>query len=101
MDAQIHDLPFDPATLQGVSEKLLRSHHQNNYSGAVKRLNSIRAQLREPALASAPGSHVNGLKCEELIAMHGRAQGLNARFLVGGSDGWQAAGRPLADKPKG
>ena len=28
-------------------------------------------------------------------------QGLNARFLVGGSDGWQAAGRPLADKPKG
>ena len=30
MDAHIHDLPFDPATLQGLSEKVLRSHHQNN-----------------------------------------------------------------------
>ena len=43
MDAHIHDLPFDPATLQG----------------------------------------------------------LNARFLAGGIDGWQAAGRPLVEKPKG
>ena len=68
MDARIHDLPFDPATLKGLSEKLLRSHHQNNYSGAVKRLNSIRTQLQEPGFASAPGFHVNGLKREELIA---------------------------------
>ena len=43
MDAHIHDLPFDPATLKG----------------------------------------------------------LNARFLAGGIDGWQAAGRPLVEKPKG
>ena len=43
IDAHIHDLPFDPATLQE----------------------------------------------------------LNARFLAGGIDGWQATGRPLADKPKG
>ena len=28
-------------------------------------------------------------------------QGLNARFLAGGIDGWQAAGRPLVEKPKG
>ena len=28
-------------------------------------------------------------------------QGLNARLLAGGIDGWQASGRPLAEKPKG
>ena len=28
-------------------------------------------------------------------------KGLNARFLAGGIDGWQAAGQPLAEKPKG
>ena len=33
-------------------------------------------------------------------AMRLRAQGLNARFLAGGIDGWQAAGQPLAEKPK-
>jgi len=68
MDARILDLPFDAASLKGLSEKLLRSHHQNNYSGAVKRLNAIRAQLRELPFAAAPGFQLNGLKREELIA---------------------------------
>jgi Fe-Mn family superoxide dismutase len=68
MDARIHDLPFDAASLKGLSEKLLRSHHQNNYGGAVKRLNAIRAQLRELPFAAAPGFQLNGLKREELIA---------------------------------
>lgn len=30
-------LPFDPKTITGPSEKLLVSHHDNNYVGAVKR----------------------------------------------------------------
>jgi Fe-Mn family superoxide dismutase len=68
MDARIHDLPFDPAALRGLSDKLLRSHHQNNYGGAVKRLNAIRAQWRELAFAAVPGFQLNGLKREELIA---------------------------------
>ena len=68
MNALIHDLPFDPAGLNGLSEKLLRSHHQNNYSGAVKRLNAIRGRLREMPFATAPGFDLNGLKREELIA---------------------------------
>jgi Fe-Mn family superoxide dismutase len=68
MDARILDLPFDPATLDGLSEKLMRSHHQNNYGGAVKRLNAIRARLAEMPLASSPGFELNGLKREELIA---------------------------------
>jgi Fe-Mn family superoxide dismutase len=46
----------------------VRSHHQNNYSGAVKRLNAIRAELAASDFGSTPGFHLNGLKREELIA---------------------------------
>ena len=68
MNIAIQALPFDPATLNGLSEKLVRSHHQNNYSGAVKRLNAIRAELGETPFASKPGFALNGIKREELIA---------------------------------
>jgi Fe-Mn family superoxide dismutase len=68
MDARIQEMSFDAAGLPGLSEKLLRSHHQNNYGGAVKRLNAIRAQLRALDAATAPGFQLNGLKREELIA---------------------------------
>ena len=68
MDVRIQELPFDAAALQGLSERLLRSHHQNNYGGAVKRLNAIRAQLRACAAGTRPGFELNGLKREELIA---------------------------------
>ena len=47
MDALIQPLPFDGAALNGLSAKLIASHHQNNYGGAVKRLNAIRAQLAQ------------------------------------------------------
>jgi len=68
MAALVHDLPFDPATLPGLSEKLLRSHHQNNYAGAVKRLNAIRGELAGISVATVPGYQLNGLKREELVA---------------------------------
>lgn len=61
-------LPFDPKTITGLSEKLLVSHHDNNYVGAVKRLGAIGGQLAAIDPASAPGFLVNGLKREELIA---------------------------------
>jgi len=60
-------LPFDAAKLRGLSERLLRSHHENNYTGAVKRLNLIQQQLgRLPG--DAPPYQVGSLKREELIA---------------------------------
>ena len=67
-DYEIKKLPFDPAKVKGLSEKLLQSHWANNYSGAVKRLNAIDAQLAGLDFASAPVFVVNGLKREELIA---------------------------------
>jgi len=68
MDARIMDLPFDANALRGLSEKLLRSHHQNNYGGAVKRLNAIRSELAGMPFATAAGFQINGIKREELVA---------------------------------
>jgi len=61
-------LPFDPKAVPGLSEKLLTSHHDNNYVGAVKRLGAIRAAFAKLDPAAAPGFEINGLKREELIA---------------------------------
>ena len=68
MDALIQPLPFDGAGLHGLSAKLIASHHQNNYGGAVKRLNAIRSRLATMPFATAAGFEINGLKREELIA---------------------------------
>src|SRR5215831_12418133 len=42
--------------------------YENNYGGAVNRLNAITAQLAELDFVKAPGFVINGLKREELIA---------------------------------
>jgi superoxide dismutase, Fe-Mn family len=65
---QIKPLPFEPSSIKGLSEKILVSHHQNNYGGAVRRLNAITAELAKLDWATAPNYLVNGLKREELIA---------------------------------
>jgi len=63
-------MPFDPSAIKGLSAKLLTSHHDNNYTGAVKRLNAIAAQLKTLDWATAPNFTINGLKREELVAMN-------------------------------
>ncbi len=68
MTYQIKPLPFDPRAIKGFSEKILMSHYENNYSGAVKRLNAIIAQLAELDFEKTPIFTINGLKREELIA---------------------------------
>ena len=70
MSYQVKPLPFDPKSISGISEKDLVSHYENNYGGAVKRLNAIGAQLAELDFAKAPNFVINGLKREELIAMN-------------------------------
>jgi superoxide dismutase len=61
-------LPFDPKRIKGMSERLIVSHYENNYAGAVNRLNAIAAQLASLDFAAAPVFVINGLKREELIA---------------------------------
>jgi|GEM_PF-816080 len=68
MSYAMKPLTFNPAKLTGLSEKLILSHYENNYGGAVKRLNAIGAQLQSSDFATAPVFVINGLKREELIA---------------------------------
>ena len=63
-------LACDPAKLKGLSEKFIVSHYENNYGGAVKRLNAITEQLQALDFAKASVFAINGLKREELIAMN-------------------------------
>ncbi len=68
MSVEIRALPIDPTSLRGLSERLIVSHHENNYSGAVKRLNAIRGKLAELDYSNETGFLINGLKREELVA---------------------------------
>ena len=58
-------LPFDPKKLPGLSEKLLVSHHDNNYAGAVKNLNGVEQALSKVA-RDTPGFTVAGLEAAKL-----------------------------------
>lgn len=58
-------LPFDPKKLRGLSERLIVSHHENNYGGAVKNLNAVEEELAR-VTRDTPGFIVSGLKEREL-----------------------------------
>ena len=61
----IQPLPFDPKKLSGFSEKLLVSHHDNNYAGAVKNLNKVETELSQVG-PDTPGFIVSGLEAAKL-----------------------------------
>ncbi len=58
-------LPFDPKKLRGISEKLIVSHHENNYGGALRNLNKVEAALATVS-KDTPPFVVAGLKEREL-----------------------------------
>jgi Fe-Mn family superoxide dismutase len=70
MPYTIKPLGCDPARVKGMSERLIVSHYENNYCGAVRRLNLIEEQLASLDHSNASGFLINGLKREELIAMN-------------------------------
>lgn len=70
MPYELKPLSCNPGTITGMSEKIIVSHHENNYGGAVKRLNAIEAQLAELDWATAPVFVINGLKREQMVAMN-------------------------------
>lgn len=63
---KIKSLPFNPARLQGLSEKLIVSHHENNYGGALKNLNKVQGQIAELP-KDAPPFLIGALKERELM----------------------------------
>ena len=64
---QIHCRPW---TLNGLSLKLIESHYENNYGGALRRLNAITEQLEALDFGAAPAYVLNGLKREQLVALN-------------------------------
>jgi len=109
-------LPFDPKKLTGISEKLITSHHDNNYVGAVKALNIVEQHLAEAVKNNDIPAYIYGeLKREELlrtgsVVMHekyfanlggsGKADG-TARKLVeqawGSYEAWDAEFRKIGN----
>ena len=70
MRYQLKQIYCRPWLLLGLSPKLLESHYENNYGGALRRLNAISEQLASLDFASTPGHVINGLKREELVALN-------------------------------
>jgi Fe-Mn family superoxide dismutase len=102
-------LPFDPAKLRGLSEKLIRSHHENNYTGAVKALNAVEQRLAAMLNDKELPAYIYGdLKREELVrtgsvVLHeiyfgnlggdGKAAGdvlASIKQIFGSYEGWEA-----------
>ena len=90
----IKPLACDPTRITGMSERLIVSHYENNYGGAVNRLNAITAQLADLDFATASVFVINGLKREELIAANSMI--LHEIYFDGLGGGAKASG-PLAD----
>ncbi len=70
MRYQLKQIYCRPWTLSGLSLKLIESHYENNYGGALRRLNAITEQLESLDFAKTPGYVINGLKREELVALN-------------------------------
>src|SRR5689334_4257233 len=62
---KIEPLSFNPAKLNGLSERMMRSHHENNYAGAVKNLNRAEQELAA-ITKDTPGFVVAALRDREL-----------------------------------
>ncbi len=110
-------LPFDPKKLRGLSEKLPVSHHDNNYVGAVKKLNDVESRIEklsdQAPLYVVSALHHKRMVFENSVALHelyfenlggdGQPSGKLAEALAkqfGAISTWEArferAGRSLA-----
>lgn len=70
MPYELKSLSCNPGAISGMSEKIIVSHYENNYGGAVKRLNAIEVQLAGLDWAAASVFAINGLKREQMVAMN-------------------------------
>jgi Fe-Mn family superoxide dismutase len=68
MTIAVRPFLLKPQRMNGLSERLLVSHYENNYGGALRRLNAIQTRLAALDWGHMPVFEINGLKREELIA---------------------------------
>jgi len=70
MRYQLTPIYTRPWLVNGLSLRLIESHYENHYGGALRRLNDITEQLESLDFGKTPGHVVNSLKREELIALN-------------------------------
>src|SRR5262245_13458049 len=70
MRYQLKQIHCRPWTLSYLSVPLIESHYENNYGGALRRLNAITEQLESLDFATTPAHVLNALKREEVIALN-------------------------------
>jgi superoxide dismutase, Fe-Mn family len=56
----VRPLTFKPHRLEGLSDRLLIRHYENNYGGAVRRLNALERRLEQAAWAALAVFEPNG-----------------------------------------
>jgi Fe-Mn family superoxide dismutase len=59
-----------PWTLNGMTPRLIESHYENNYGGALRRLNALTAEILALDPAAAPPGALNRLKRDQAVALN-------------------------------
>ena len=59
-----------PWTLNGISARLIESHYENNYGGAMSRLQALTQELTSEASAGLPDAQVRRLKRDQATALN-------------------------------
>src|ERR1700732_2518365 len=59
-----------PWTLNGITPRLMESHYEHNYGGALHRLNAIDKELAALDPSTTPSDVINRLKRDELTALN-------------------------------
>jgi len=70
MNYHVAPLFCRPWTLNGISARLIESHYEHNYGGAVARLNAISRELQTLDPKTASGEAIGRLKRDEMAALN-------------------------------
>ena len=70
MRYQLAPLYCRPWTLNGMTPRLIESHYENNYGGALARLNAITEELEALDPATTPADTMSRLKRDESTALN-------------------------------
>jgi superoxide dismutase, Fe-Mn family len=90
-----------PWTLNGITPRLIESHYENNYGGALHRLNAVAEELAALDPATTPAHVVSRLKQEEMAALNpARLSAISVRSIAGGASSLRSRTR-LQPAPAG
>jgi hypothetical protein len=93
MSQAIAPVACKPWALNGLSERLIASHYENNYGAAVRSFNAIRRSCLCLLRVRLP-RRLWGLTAAL------RERGFDAKYIRGGLSAWYAAGGERALKPR-